>query len=79
MNASLGPLSILLASLASWAAQAQSTAAPALALRSELTWAPAYAGDPLRVRVFLSSPLVLEESLEPVSYTHLTLPTSDLV
>ncbi len=57
-------LGVLLATLASSAAHAQTTPSPAVALRSELTWTPVYAGDPLRVRVFLSSPLVYEESLE---------------
>ncbi len=66
MNASLRSLSIALASLAVWVAQAQMAAGPALALRSELTWTPVYAGDPLRVRVFLSSPQVFEEALEIV-------------
>lgn len=42
----------------------QPSPAPALALRSELTWSPVNAGDPLRIRVFLSSPRVFEESLE---------------
>lgn len=66
MNANLGNLSILLVNLMCWVAQAQMTDGPAMALRSELTWTPTYAGDPLRVRVFLSSPRVFEESLEIV-------------
>lgn len=39
---------------------------PAFALAAELTWSPVYVGDPLRVRVYLSSPRVLEESLDTV-------------
>jgi len=45
-------------------AWAENGAAPSLELRAELTWETPYAGDPLRVRVFLRSPRGQDEAYD---------------